>query len=505
MKRNVLAVLCAAALLAVSCGTKNEIPEEVTMSRSELADKIKGGWAGQVIGCTYGGPTEFQYSFLMDDRIEIVWPEHYIKQYFDKNPGLYDDVYMDLTFVDVFDKEGLDAPVESFARAFANAEYPLWHANAQGRYNILNGIMPPASGHWLNNPHADDIDFEIEADYAGLMSPGMINSAVHYCEGIGHMMNSGDGYYAGVYMAAMYSLAFVCDDVQTVVTEALKVIPEESLYHKAMADVIAWHSEFPDDWKKTWFEANVKYGYDIGCPEGVHTNFNIDGVINSAYVIIGLLYGGGDFAKTIEIATRCGQDSDCNPASAGGILATMLGYSRIPEKWMANLREVEDRDFCYTNISLDKVYQMSFDQACEVIEREGGKVDEKSVTISCKAPEAVRLEQSFEGLKINEDILVDKHAYGQDVTAEFDGCGLLIKGRLRNIQPDSDYIADVDIIIDGKLYKNVQLCEENRTRHEQIGQAFDLEEGHHTLTVKVNNQRKDKQVWVAGIVSYTKN
>ena len=37
--------------------------------------------------------------------------------------------------------------------------------------------------------------------------------------------------------------------------------------------------------------------------------FNIDATINSAYIVIGLLYGQGDFAKTMDIATRCGQDS----------------------------------------------------------------------------------------------------------------------------------------------------------------------------------------------------
>jgi hypothetical protein len=84
---------------------------------------------------------------------------------------------MDLTFVEVFEKEGLDAPVASHAKAYANAGYMLWHANQAGRYNILNGIMPPESGHWRNNPHADCIDYQIESDFAGLMSPGMPNAA----------------------------------------------------------------------------------------------------------------------------------------------------------------------------------------------------------------------------------------------------------------------------------------------------------------------------------------
>ena len=497
-KRIVLFVGALAAL--TGCSQKT-----VTIDKDVLMDKIMGGWAGQTIGCTYGGPTEFSYQGRMiPDSVEIKWPEHYIQWYYDNSPGLYDDVYMDLTFVDVFDRLGLDAPIDSFAVAFANAPYPLWHANQQARVNIFEGIMPPESGHWKNNPHADDIDFQIEADYAGLMAPAMPNAAAHYADGIGHIMNYGDGWYGGVYVAAMYSLAFVSSDINFVVEEALKIIPAESRYYKCMADVIAAHKADPSDWKAAWQMCEDRYSENFGCPGGIGTKFNIDAVINSAYILIGLLYGEGDFDKTLEISTRCGQDSDCNPASAGGILATMLGYSNIPEKWMANLHEVEDRDFCYTNISLNKVYQMSFDQACKVIELEGGKVGENSVTIPCKAIEAVRLEQSFEGLKINEDKVIDEHAYEQDVTTEFDGSGLLIKGRLRNFQKDSFYVGDVDIFIDGKLYKNVQLCEDNRARHEQIAQIFDLEEGHHTLTVKVNNPRKDKQVWVSGITSYTK-
>ena len=104
--------------------------------------------------------------------------------------------------------------MDSLAAAFANAGYVLWHANQAARYNILNGIRPPESGHWLNNPHADDLDFQIEADFAGLMSPGMPNAASEFCDRAGHIMNYGDGWYGGVYVAAMYSLSFVSDDIE---------------------------------------------------------------------------------------------------------------------------------------------------------------------------------------------------------------------------------------------------------------------------------------------------
>lgn len=91
-----------------SAGKQIVLPSEIAISKEKLMDKIKGGWAGQTIGCTYGGPTEFRYNGTMiQDYVPIAWPDGYIKWWYENNPGLYDDVYMDLTFVDVFERLGL--------------------------------------------------------------------------------------------------------------------------------------------------------------------------------------------------------------------------------------------------------------------------------------------------------------------------------------------------------------------------------------------------------------
>ncbi len=278
-------------LFIASCSSQRSTDSDklkTMITKAELKDKIKGGWAGQVIGCTYGGPTEFRYKGIMiHDSISIPWDEERCLWYYENAPGLYDDVYMDLTFVDVFEKEGLNAPAKSHALAFANAEYMLWHANQAARYNILNGIMPPESGYWLFNPHSDDIDFQIEADFAGLMAPGMVDVASEICDKVGHIMNYGDGWYGGVYVAAMYSLAFVSDDVSFVVNEALKAIPEESQFYQCISDVIKWHKEFPDEWTHNWNLVEENWSTDIGCPDGVYRDFNIDAKINAAYIVIG--------------------------------------------------------------------------------------------------------------------------------------------------------------------------------------------------------------------------
>ena len=323
-----------------------ELPDHVTLSNSVLMDKIKGGWAGQTIGVTFGGPTEFKYQgCYIPNNITILWYNGYLKDLMTSWPDLYDDLYMDLTFVDVLEKKGVNAPVKDLAEAFAYANYNLWHANQAARYNIVQGVENP--GHWLNNPHADDIDFQIEADFIGLMNPGMPNSSAELSDRIGHIMCYGDGWYGGVYVSAMYSLAFVSDNINYIVSEALKAIPEQSKFHECIQDVIEWYKRYPNDWIATWNEIEKKHSTDIGCPDGVFHSFDIDARINAAYVVMGLLYGQGNFSKTMEISTRAGQDSDCNPSTAGGILGTMLGYSNIPTYWKMGLSDIEDMNFNY--------------------------------------------------------------------------------------------------------------------------------------------------------------
>jgi len=478
-----------------------EQPQTFTMSKSELMDKIKGAWAAQTIGCTFGGPVEFRYnSTIIPDYKKIPWYGGYLKETYDNEPGLYDDIYMDLTFVQVFEDEGLDAPAESFANAFAHADYKLWFANQTARNNVLNGIKPPQSGHWLNNPCADDIDFQIEADFAGLMCPGMVNSAAEICDKIGHIMNYGDGWYGGVYVAAMYALAFVSDDINYVVEEALKVIPAESKFAQTISDVIQWHEESPHDWKETWFKVHRKWSEDIGSAYGVFEPFNIDAKINAAWVTIGLLYGNGDFTKTYEIATRCGDDADCNPASAGGILGAMKGYENIPDFWKQGLAEVEPIDFKYTTISLNDAYELSFKHALEIIERDGGTVSDEEVTIKLQKPKPVPLEVAFEGHYPIEKRNLNV-SLSDEISFKFDGIGFVVTGE-SNKKGERDYTFDVEVYIDGNLSEIVKLPTKFVHRRFYLFWKYQLPMCEHEIKLKVLNPTDIACTHISDVVIY---
>ena len=503
--KRIMATLAIAFMCVFTLSAAGKLPSRVTMSRATLMDKIKGAWAGQVLGCTYGGPTEFQYrSSMIPDSREIPWGEpDYVAKYMKRVPTLYDDIYMDLTFVGVFDRLGLDASADSLASAFAHAGYYLWHANQAARYNILRGIRPPMSGHWRNNPHADDIDYQIEADYAGIMSPGMPNAASKISDRVGHIMNYGDGWYGGVYIGAMYSIAYVSDNVEFIVTEALKTIPRKSKFHRCMSDVIEIWRQNPDDWRRGWQLCEERWGTsDVGCGEGALAPLNIDAVINSAYVLFGLLYGNGDFGRTIDIATRCGQDSDCNPASAAGILATAIGYSKIPTEWIEPLKSAEDIDFAYIPYSLNDTYKMSFNHALQMIERGGGKVTANNVTIRCQRPKSVRYEESFPGIVPAERLPINVKLADTAHTINAHCAGILVNGYVK--AKDKNYVAKLEVALDGGAPQQIEMPASYRLRRLDIYWNFELKQQLHTIAIRWLNPVEGVELNVTDAVLYNK-
>lgn len=503
-----VSIVSCILILGLSCTGNDPKSNEITISKNDLLDKIKGGWAGQVIGCTYGGPTEFVWNGTMiGDHVPIPWDETRMLWYYENQPGLYDDVYMDLTFVDVFEKYGLDAHDSIHALAFARAEYPLWHANQAARYNILNGIMPPASGHWKYNPHSDDIDFQIEADFAGLMAPGMVNSASEIGWRIGHIMNYADGVYGGIYVAAMYSLAFVHNDIEFIVEEALKTIPAQSEFYQCIADVIKWYRQDPNDWKTAWFEAQKKWTFDKGCPDGVFRPFNIDAKINAAYIVIGLLYGQGDYGATIDISTRCGYDSDCNPANAAGILGTMIGYDKIPDYWKQGIEKVEGLNFIHTEMSLNKVYEVGYRHATEMVKRKGGTIEGNQITIKYETPETVPLEIGFQGIFPTERkrIGTTMSKENSELSIDFEGCGFVIGGRARKERNLPDSILEVDVFVDGQLIETAKLPTQSLVRRHDLTWNYDLKEGKHTVILKAKNISEGYRIDAEDLLIYSKN
>jgi hypothetical protein len=269
----------------------------------------------------------------------------------------------------------------------------LWHANAGARRLLNRGIQAPMSGHPKYNIHANDIDFQIESDFIGLMSPGLPQESNQYCDRVGRVMNYGDGLYGGMFVCGMYSEAFFEKEVRKVVEKGLACLPVESGYAKVVRDVLDWSARYPQDWRKTWRMIDQKWDKDDPCTDGALVPFNIDARLNGAYIALGLLYGGGDFAKTVEITTRAGQDSDCNPSNSAGVLGVILGYSGIPEPWKAGIPAIADQKFDFTNSSFNDIVRSTVARALKVVKKAGGTVTDDAVIVPYQEPKPAKLEQ----------------------------------------------------------------------------------------------------------------
>ena len=139
MKRILFASTFIAGIIIIS-SCKNSTDEFKTIKPDILKDKIAGGWAGKMVGVTFGAPTEFRaQNRIYEDSIK--WKPSDIK-----GSMWQDDIYVQLTFLMAMDKYGIDAPSKKYQKMFAKAGYGLWHANMQARKNYFDSILPPASG-----------------------------------------------------------------------------------------------------------------------------------------------------------------------------------------------------------------------------------------------------------------------------------------------------------------------------------------------------------------------
>ncbi|HNQ73577.1 MAG TPA: ADP-ribosylglycohydrolase family protein [Verrucomicrobiota bacterium] len=357
----------------------------------EYRDKMKAGWLGQMVGVSWGGPTEFKWKDAMIPADQVPqWKPALINEAFPQ-----DDLYVEMTFLRTLEQYGLDVSIRQAGIDFANSGYPLWCANNAGRNNLRRGIAPPDSSHPQFNKCPNDIDYQIEADFSGLIAPGLPQFAIECGEKFGRLMNYGDGMYAGQFIGALYAAAFFETDPVKLIETALAAIPHECQYAEMVRDLLAWYRAQPDDWEMTWRQCQRKYRENPEYQQA--SNGGIDCKINGAYVLLGLLHGRRDFDRTIILAMRAGQDSDCNPSSAAGVLFTTYGAENIPRRFTRALDELET--FSHTEYTFPKLLTVSEQLARQVIVRSGGKIirenGEEVFLIPTLAPQPSRLARSW--------------------------------------------------------------------------------------------------------------
>ena len=166
----------------------------------------------------------------------------------------------------------------------------------------------------------------------------------------------------------MHSAAYTAESIDEIVEAGIAVIPENTKFRSLIEDVIASY-EKGETWEECWQMLEDKWAYTDKCIGGAG---NIDAKLNSAYVLMGLLWGDGDMADTIIISCRCGQDSDCNPSSAASILGNFLGAEKIEEQYKSGLDKT--RKFSNTNYTFYDAVELNFELMLEVLTKSGIKL-----------------------------------------------------------------------------------------------------------------------------------
>lgn len=283
-------------------------------------DKVHACWIGKNIGGTIGGPYEGKREFLdvkgFVTEQDVVLPN--------------DDLDLQLVWLRAVEIHGARAVTPQLLGEFwLSFVTPHWGEYGICKNNMRIGFYPPFSGDVFNswkNSNGAWIRTEIWA----CLAPGAPEIATKYAYRdacIDHGVE-GEGTIAAVFVAALESAAFVEKDIRKLIDIGLSYIPENSRFAKSIRKVIECYEEGKD--YKTARNIILELNKDIG-------NGWFEAPSNVSYAVIGLLWGQGDFKKSMIYAVNCGDDTDCTAGTVGSILGIIGGTKGIPEDWKAHI------------------------------------------------------------------------------------------------------------------------------------------------------------------------
>ena len=307
------------------------------LTRDQYRDKVLACWLGKNIGGTLGAP--FEWRRQVNDV-------SFYTQELGGNPLPNDDLDIQLLWLIMLEEQGINLDATVMAEYWQAYVTPYWSEYGNAKINLEQGIQPPHSG-MNNNYFKDSCGAFIRSEIWACIAPGNPNLAARYAyedSSIDH--GDGEGMYAAVFSAAIESAAFVITDIDKLIDIGLSYIPEDSGTAQAVRIAQDMYKQ-----GKTWLEArdevlrqcrgSVFFGsidYHIS-KDDVKKGF-VDGKMgwdapsNIGIFILGLLYGEGDFGKTLCITVNCGEDTDCTAATVGSLFGIMYGTKAIPEKWI---------------------------------------------------------------------------------------------------------------------------------------------------------------------------
>ena len=374
-------------------------PQTRELSRASFRDRLSGSLHGQAFGLAWGFTRGIEFRYRRRTVPDDDFPDwRAVDPNLALDPQAGDDLFTELCALSSFGAAGLDARWSEIVPHYRDTELPLWHSDQRMRENLRRGLGAPACGHFSAQldaapwGHAEDLDAQMQADLFGALAPGDPEAAISLAWRFGHLVGYGDGVIGACVMAAMNAEAYVADHVDDIVQAGLRAAPRGTRYRELLDDVVSWHAARPGDWRACWRELDRKWGQDDRCPIGNGLGrmndaaFNIDAKLHGGFVLMGLLFGAGDFVRSLEITIRCGQDTDTSAQNLGSILGAFLGAAELPPEVVGEPGAEEgplalDRVLPVGGWTLRRVLAQQESLALQVLSLRGGDFDADTLRI----------------------------------------------------------------------------------------------------------------------------
>ena len=285
------------------------------LNYAEYKDKVNACWIGKNIGGTMGTPYEGKRD-MQDIKGFVTKPGEVLPN---------DDLDLQLVWLLAMEQIGPHkVNAATLGEYWVSFITPHWNEYGIGKCNLKRGLPAPLSGDYMNHwKHSNGA--WIRTEIWASLAPGLPAAAAYYAiedAKIDH--GAGEGTYAAAFVAAMQSAAFIISDIRKCIEIGLTAIPESSRMAQSIRFVFECYDKGMDyrDARNAVQQLNA----DIG-------NGWFEAPSNVSYAIIGLLWGEGDFKKTMIYAINCGDDTDCTGATVGATLGILYGMSGIPADW----------------------------------------------------------------------------------------------------------------------------------------------------------------------------
>jgi ADP-ribosylglycohydrolase len=320
-----------------------------------IEDKIHAGWLGRIAGCNLGKPVELgtywtserlkSYlelagAYPLNDYIPLLDPMpagYELREEWRQNTTLGnvqgsardDDIDYPILGLHLLERHGSALTPAHVAEAWLELlPFKQVYTAERAAYRNLVHALPLDQVARHHNPYREWIGAQIRGDIFGWTHPGDPRAAATLAYQDASLSHTENGIYGEMWSAALVSSAFVADSARDVVERSLEHVPSRSRLAEVIRDVLDQHAA-GSSWDDTLVRIQASYGHY----SWVHT------LNNAALVVAGLLWGDGDYARTVGLTVMGGWDTDSNAATTGSVAGVLLGTEGLPARFIDPLED----------------------------------------------------------------------------------------------------------------------------------------------------------------------